>query len=462
MAIHALRTTSPTVLNDDESGLKLPAKQTQPFMDAYKRGVVATQEDYDGETVTTMYKALRLSSARVLFARVNNSTSVIILWTEQGLTMSVYFAVFALFYFVLGPAGLYDPNDEGQQVAILENFSQSLTSLAVFLLGLYTNISISRWWRMRTDGVGAISTASAHLALLVSQQVTRDSKVLSALRRYSRASLMLLFMQYRHQLDYPDLLVARKILTVDEVQGIKTLNRDCLQSLSETIWTWHACLLNSLHKEGVMPEGTLWRLLDCVKMGQKGAQLINDQLSTPLPYHYVHILGYMVKMHNAVLAVAMGAKAADLMLVNKSDSRFYMIFSCLKVFVPALMYNSVLLINAMLANPFALHALSFPQKKFDSALESEGLGYVEVAAHCPDWIHSPGASSPDGSFLSNRQVSPWQTATTPQQTALRQSKQKSKHQDIPQIPEFTKQSDSSPAKGDESAHAWGEEGEMTS
>ena len=39
-------------------------------------------------------------------------------------------------------------------------------TLAAFLLGFYTSLTVSRWWRLRTDGVGNIWSSASQLRAL--------------------------------------------------------------------------------------------------------------------------------------------------------------------------------------------------------------------------------------------------------------------------------------------------------
>merc|ERR1711971_398005 len=129
-----------------------------------------------------------------------------------------------------------------------------------------------------------------------------------------------------------------------------------------------------------MGDFTLWKILDIVNIGRGGAALIGAQLNTPLPMHYVHLLGLMVKLHNVILAIAWGTKAAC--------GEVFFTTAVVRVFFPPLFYNSILLINAKLANPFADHILAFPQLKYDQGIETDGRSYIEAQKHCPKWISS--------------------------------------------------------------------------
>merc|ERR1719183_2831392 len=87
-----------------------------------------------------------------------------------------------------------------EQEPKMRAFAMIMTTLAAFLLSFYTSICVARWWVMRTAGVGGIKAATVDLEWLLYQNVTQEEKYLSAIRRYGRASLVLIFLWRRSEL----------------------------------------------------------------------------------------------------------------------------------------------------------------------------------------------------------------------------------------------------------------------
>merc|ERR1719414_955251 len=110
-----------------------------------------------------------------------------------------------------------------------------MSSMAAFLLGFFTSLNVARWWRFRTDGIGNVWSATSQLCMFISQYVTRDELVLSSIRRYARASLMLIFMRQRGYIDQLGILATRGLLTTEEVDQLEQWNNN----LAESIWTSH-------------------------------------------------------------------------------------------------------------------------------------------------------------------------------------------------------------------------------
>merc|ERR1719343_1818999 len=98
-----------------------------------------------------------------------------------------------------------------------------MTMLAAFLLSFYTAESVARWWYIRQKGVGALRAASSELELLISQLVTTEEKVLSAVRRYTQVSLLLIFLWRRNSKQHDVIwqsTVGKKLLLEEEYEAL--------------------------------------------------------------------------------------------------------------------------------------------------------------------------------------------------------------------------------------------------
>lgn len=325
------------------------------------------EEGYDEEEVVIDYDQRKLSTLRVICVCTGTVFRSRNLMMEQAAIVVAFWTTFFM-------------SDEAWfpcfQVDSLVHLVQVISTLAVFLLGFYTSNSLMRWWRLRTDGIGNIWGACSELNMLISQAVTRDQQVLSSIRRYARASLMLQFMKHRKQLAHLDLLTERKVLTSEEVLCLMAYKNN----LSESMWTWITNIVMNLHKQGlIQSEYMLCLILQSVKKGRSGAALIGAQMGTPLPAQYVHILGLMVKLFNLFAAFAYAVKVGCM--------RTQYITHFLLTFFPPLLYNSVLIINYKLSKPFEEHVLAFPMARYDRGIERDGRSYVQAGQHVPEWIH---------------------------------------------------------------------------
>merc|ERR1712113_637634 len=77
--------------------------------------------------------------------------------------------------------------------------------------------------------------------------------------------------------------------------------------LHETLWSWVSGIVGELWKEGKVENEQLFSLMvqECAK-GRMAAQLIQTHLTVKIPFQYVHLLGYLVKLNNFIKAVIAG------------------------------------------------------------------------------------------------------------------------------------------------------------
>lgn len=337
-------------------------------------------DELGGSQHVVDYDAGKLATMRVFVAMSGSVFTHTVLWVEQCVIVAMFFIAAAfLFGFEMHFKARGGVLRERLTAAVsdITGFVGMMSGLAAFLLGFYTSLSVSRWWRLRTAGVGSIWSASSQLSLYVSQFVTKDPAILQAIRRYARASLFIIFMRFRGGLKDLSKLSEVGILTDEEVIELGKWNNN----LAESIWTWNLNIVAGLHKRGLIKsEFILNILIERCNLGRGGAATIGAQLGTPIPMQYVHILGFLVKLHNVILAIFMGLIFGS----SLSDSRFFFsLTTALRVFFVPLLYNSLLIINEELVNPFGNELLDFSAQKYDNGIEGDGKSYVDAGDHIP-------------------------------------------------------------------------------
>lgn len=260
-------------------------------------------------------------------------------------------------------------------------FSTIMTTLAAFLLSFYTSITVTRWWTIRTAGIGAIRSAAIDLEMFVQQLVTNEDQVLSAIRRYARASLMLIFLWRRKELgEMKETLVGSGALTAEEADKLQEWNT----SLHETIWAWQTAIIGVLNAEGkIGSEPLLCLLLGRCSKGRSGAQVIATHLTVKVPMQYVHLLSLLVKVHNVVVAVIMG-------ILFGAAARDGNTIICLQTFgrtcLLPMLFNAILLINAELSDPFDEFGAGFPDHRLDAAIEKDSKVILQAGENLPRWL----------------------------------------------------------------------------
>jgi len=274
-----------------------------------------------------------------------------------------------------------------KQEAKMRAFCIILTSLSSFLMALYTSTNVNRWWNIRTQGIGGIKAATLDLQWTVCQCVTRDNDILSAIRRYGQASLKLFFL-WRGDAEKGQLtdsikeqLMEDDVLTKDEVALLKGLTH-CLH---ETIWAWQVGIVMMLRRDGLIKSESVYQLLlDNCEKGRQAMQCIHTHLAVRIPMQYIHLLGFVVKTHNIILAVIMGV----LFGVTARQRQFLI---CCQLFGRTLilpfLFNAILIMNAELSDPFDGNGTDdFSASILLNGLDKDCRGFVKATQNVPHWI----------------------------------------------------------------------------
>lgn len=369
----------------------------QHLVDAY--GTKCHAESAQGmdeglPSVIVDYEPLKLSTYRIFFALQGSMLQDSVLWVEQAIITLIFVGAAVPIYIYFNRESMASnfgaaPGESmrkylDSQESRMREFAMIMTTLASLLLSFYTAMAVGRWWVIRTVGVGGIRAAAMELEMLLSQLVTQDAFVLQAIRRYARASLILVFLWRRKRLAdlKHELVEVHQVLDEQEVdQLVKGNNHPCLH---ETIWAWQSAIVCALYHEGKIKSDTLLRsLLQKCSDGRKGVQCIHTHLAVKIPMQYVHLLGLLVKMHNFVCAFIMGAlfgsavRSGEIIICCQLAARCIML---------PLLFNAILLINAELADPFDGHATDFPGGVYSKGIEKAGLAFVKAGQNMPDWM----------------------------------------------------------------------------
>jgi len=337
-----------------------------------------------GERLTD-YHPIKLSSFRIFTLSRGTILTNTVLFSEQIIITAVFFSCAApvMYFFKQDALGSEDSVRRfiREQEGKMRAFATIMTGLAAFLLSFYTATTVGRWWVMRTQGIGGIKAATVDLYMLLYQLVTKDEQVLTAVQRYGRASLMLIFLWRQERLGtMKDVLIRGDLLTEDECD----LLIKCKHCLHETIWVWQTAIVTNLHKQGKIKSGhVLEMLLQRCTEGRAAVQCIHTHLAVRVPMQYVHLLGFLVKMHNLVLSMIMGT------LFGAAVRNRYFIL-CIQLFARTLilpfLFNAILLINCELADPFNGGETDFPGEIYQAAIANDCKGILATSQNVPSWL----------------------------------------------------------------------------
>jgi len=326
------------------------------------------------------YDPDKLSTPRVLCHCTHTVLSNPLLWIESV----GYLLAYALISIIIRTSyGAHKADLEDHEEHIrshIENHSM----LTAFMLSLYTSQCMARWWDLRIKGIGGMKAACSQLSVLVSTFVTGDKQVLSAIRRYARASLIMVFQQRDSEIDY-DELEELDILTREESEKLQMWDTNVIES----IWTWTLHIIHKLYKEGLVKSDQLYILLiEQALNGRSGAQTLCTFLTCQIPLPYFHYMTVLVKLHNLKLIFWAGFLAG----LHSFDT-FYLVpitlYTTWVVTVPFL-FNAILFINADLSDPFDADEIDFPRARYQLSFENDGKSYIDAGKYVPEWIRNSG------------------------------------------------------------------------
>jgi len=390
--------------DDDDSesvgptrSLKVSQNPVQPPVGHYYscKKVAQKQVGDDGNSEIIGYDSAKLITTRVFCVRTGTIYQYRVLLVETffvmfafGLTSGLTVAFHRMHWLSL--------SSMWRQSQAIQEYCKVLTTITTFLMGFFTSTNYSRWWRLRTKGVGALWSAGANLIMLIGTWVTQDQNVISAIDRYTRASIMMIFMGQRGRKSELGLLVERDILTEDEVDKLGPIRNNNHQCCA--IWTWVTCIIQGLEERGLIAsEMVLRELLEQAQSGRASAQLVMNQLACPLPMSYVALLGLMVKVHNFSYAILYGLMATVTVCLHHRDAELplgkttFCIEIC-RVIILSTIFNALLLVNQGMMNPFdgTIPDTDFPMTRINSACKENLSEYTLLAQRLPKWMKKSG------------------------------------------------------------------------
>lgn len=378
-------------------GLRMPRlwdknlKRRQPLSAWYSfRSIASMFQGIDGRQELIDYESTLLVSVRVFCVKTGTVLKKTIFWTETGIVMLVFGCSSAVTV-LLSRCGLLGYTDIQKQAGSVASFCALLTTVIVFLMGFFTSLNFNRWWTLWTEGVSEIWSTSGQLTMAISTFVTNDEQVISAVDRYARASLMMLFMAHREDaVGRVRVLVKRDILTSDEADMLEPLKSLSFASIS--IWTWIAAIINGLKYQQnlIKSEQILRYLIDHVQTGQHAAQAVVSQMSAPVPMSYVALIGWIVKFHNFGYAILYGCLGTSDLVLDVGKTTYTTTIA--RVLIISAVFNCMLILNQELMNPWDGTSMDadFPMSWLNSTIKRDLSNYPVMARRLPKWFAEAG------------------------------------------------------------------------
>jgi predicted membrane chloride channel (bestrophin family) len=331
---------------------------------------------YDLESLIT-FKVFGVVNGTVFNSRI--------LWVETGMSAALYWVVVAFMYYVRFDGFSTFVGKESTIRAFIAMFS----TLIGLLLSFYTALNLGRWWSMR-KGVQNIEEGAKELVMMVSQGCSDDPVLLATISRYAEASLFLIFAasQNKDLGTSPRLLALKEgLLTQEEADKLAKLNPHMTFVHAETLWVWLANAVTRLHDQGLTKGPPHYcSLLNAVEQGRMGVATIQTYLETPIPLGYVHLLCLMVKLHNFILTVLMALACVMLAGGEKGMQPVGMFRTSFRAFFMPFLYNSILILNHEVSDPFGDDAGDFRYSSMHMNIRMSSQSYSNANKILPAWI----------------------------------------------------------------------------
>jgi predicted membrane chloride channel (bestrophin family) len=270
---------------------------------------------------------------------------------------------------------------------IVTSLAEITNALVSFLLSLFVTSVVQRWWAVRTEAVGKLFSAMDSLSLLISvfhgSNSSYDQWLRNTLRRYLMAAHEVVYIasvNYEARengegdeiVETLDICVELGFLTEDE----KTeLNRYSNQAMC--IWVWVAKLVAEYAQ---LPREASEHAVEHCLAGRTATQAVNTFVETPLPFAYVHIIVFIVKVAIVVLvmqAAMVTAKSYASGSINSVCVQTFMV-----VFVPSI-YQGLLTMDRKFRNPFGHNMSDFPRQHYRQGCYSRAIDYAAASHAAP-------------------------------------------------------------------------------
>merc|ERR1740130_301791 len=177
------------------------------------------------------------------------------------------------------------------------------------------------------------------------------------------------------------------LLTEEECEKLKKASPHMTFVQAETLWVWLSNLVTRLHNQGYTKGPPHYcALLGAVEEGRGGVATIQSYLETPIPLGYVHLLCLMVKLQNFILTILMAMASVMLAAGAEGFQPVGVFRTAFRAFFMPFLYNSILILNSEVTDPFGGDDGEFDWSTYDVNLAMSGQSYAIAAQNLPDCI----------------------------------------------------------------------------
>eukprot|EP00931_Biecheleriopsis_adriatica_P045152 TRINITY_DN25881_c0_g1_i1.p1 TRINITY_DN25881_c0_g1~~TRINITY_DN25881_c0_g1_i1.p1 ORF type:complete len:576 (-),score=114.77 TRINITY_DN25881_c0_g1_i1:43-1704(-) len=273
----------------------------------------------------------------------------------------VIFAVFAVYVWFLG--GDLDAFVENSYPTV-NRFVEKMQMFCPFLFGLFVSTSLSRWWALRSNGIGNAADYITNLSCFLTANAARRlvdeadwllfKRVHGRIVRYGLAGLSCIAKESRGKTGSIDDLVELGLLVEADKVLLESVEP---HARAETLWCWMSVLAAEAMEMVKLPSPNMNTLYVDIRDGMEGVHCIHQFLQTQLPFPYVHMITLLVNVHNIVVAAVAGLKFS---VALQSARPAECIAQILQALIVPTMYQGLIQICMFLSDPFGDDIIDFP------------------------------------------------------------------------------------------------------
>lgn len=272
-----------------------------------------------------------------------------------------------------------------EHIIELQSTLNYVSFLSTFMLGLFTSISISRWWTIRHDSLGGLMDVISEITMRIAMAMPtpEDRPIKDRILRLCLLSHRLIYDKARGT-ETVDAFTRHHVdtgmMTQEELEELKDVD-----SKPQVVWIWICKLLHKLNEKGRFKPaaqstfmGTLENL--CVK----ALLLVGDvftYIENQPPYPYVHMMVAVTIVTNILLSIKCGFVIGASMYPTFDGIEIAL--QVVQIFLYPLVLHAFLHTCFRVGNPFLTSKVDFPGYAYHCALRDQSDAFLEGAEHVP-------------------------------------------------------------------------------
>lgn len=269
---------------------------------------------------------------------------------------------------------------ENKFVAGFDTLSSHMQPLTMFIFGLFTSLSIGRWWSLRIDSLGFVMDAIVYITGFLSGNLVRTSHLspeevkhmeqdIIKCMKLSIASLAALTQKSRGESNMS------KLVKVDLITEQEAELLDLCPSAGFVLWSWIGSLGDQILTTLKVPPPNRNPFWAEVQGASNSITRLEANHDSQLPFPYVHVIVMLVNINNISIAFRDGLHISQAYL---AEAWMKLALLAVHLLLVPTMYQALLMICFMIEDPLGDDITDFPIVAFQSRIYSESKRVVKA------------------------------------------------------------------------------------